>query len=85
MSISPVALCVSHQPLRSSPPCCVYCRVLPAAPQYSQLARARLYLTGESFAGHFLPAIGAIMKLEAPSMPLAGLAMGNPCTNAPST
>jgi carboxypeptidase C (cathepsin A) len=59
--------------------------VLCAAAAYSQLFKAKLYLTGESFAGHYLPAIGAIMKLEAPSMPLAGVAMGNPCTNAPST
>ena len=53
-----------------------------AAPTYSHLARNPFYLSGESFAGHYLPSIGAYMKHAAPAMRLSGVALGNPCTNA---
>jgi carboxypeptidase C (cathepsin A) len=55
-----------------------------AAPAYAYLARNPLYLTGESFAGHYIPAIAAYMRLKSPSLKLAGVAMGNPCTSAPA-
>ena len=42
----------------------------------------KLYLSGESFAGHYIPAMAAYIALNAPELPLAGLAMGNPCVNA---
>ena len=56
----------------------------PAAPQYAHLARARLYLAGESAAGHYLPSIAAHLLRAGPAVPLAGLLMGNPCVNAPA-
>lgn len=52
------------------------------SPTYSHLARNPFYLSGESFAGHYLPSIGAYMKHAAPAMRLSGVALGNPCTNA---
>ncbi len=55
-----------------------------AAPQYAALAKSRLILAGESFAGHYIPAAAAYMRAYAPSLPLYGVAMGNPWTNSPS-
>lgn len=55
-----------------------------AAPQYAALARSKLVLSGESYAGHYIPATAAYMRAYAPSLPLYGVAMGNPWTHGPS-
>ncbi|PSC76189.1 serine carboxypeptidase-like [Micractinium conductrix] len=54
------------------------------APQYGFLARSNLILAGESFAGHYLPATAAHIKANVPALPLAGVLMVAPFTNAPA-
>ncbi|KAL4458966.1 hypothetical protein ABPG75_013831 [Micractinium tetrahymenae] len=54
------------------------------APRYAALAKSKLILSGESFAGHYIPAAAAYMRANAQSLPLSGIAMGNPLTHGPS-
>ena len=68
------------QPAWSPPPPPPPC----AAPQYGFLARSNLILAGESFAGHYLPATAAHIKANVPALPLAGVLMVAPFTNAPA-
>lgn len=42
------------------------------------LAKAPLFLSGESFAGHYLPALAISIQMNT-AYPLAGVALGNPC------
>ena len=60
------------------------CPLPPASPAANPaLAKVPLFLSGESFAGHYLPAIAVTMQMSA-SFPLAGVAMGNPCVSSPA-
>ena len=44
---------------------------------YSDLADNDFYIFGESFAGHYVPAIGAFLVQNAPEIPLKACAIGN--------
>ncbi len=55
---------------------------------HPELVSKPLFLTGESFAGHYLPAFAALIEyrnaLGTLNFNLKGVALGNPCTNAPT-
>jgi cathepsin A (carboxypeptidase C) len=45
--------------------------------EYEKLKTLPFFVTGESYAGHYIPAIGAYLAKNAPDIKLAGLAIGN--------
>jgi len=50
--------------------------------RYPEFKDTPIILSGESYAGHYLPAISAyLIKKNDPEVHLAGVAMGNPWTN----
>jgi serine carboxypeptidase-like clade I len=49
--------------------------------KFPELASNKLYLTGESYAGVYIPTLAQELLENAPEISLAGIAVGDPCTD----
>lgn len=52
--------------------------------KFPELASSPLYITGESYAGVYIPTLADELLRNAPQVPLKGVAVGDPCTDTPS-
>ena len=52
--------------------------------KFPELKAGSFYITGESYAGVYIPTLADEILRNAPEVPLRGVAVGDPCTDTPA-